>query len=446
MAAQKDATTMSQQHSKSGVTSPALRLSQEKPGSDQIESLDRESGNQLEPEGDPEEAKRIIRKVDYRLIPMLMAMYTLTFLDRVNIGNARLWNLERDLGMSGYDYNIVILGTLPIPITTSTPRYEISLLTDTNAVFYIPYIILEIPSNMLLSRIQPRYYLSGLMLGWGLTVTFAGFCTSFGGLLTARIFIGIFEAGMFPGCMFLIGCWYRRHQLLSRMAWFMVANDIAGSISGLLGAGLGSLDGTAGYSGWSWIFFIEGALTVLVAVLAFFFALPFPHDSTFLAPEEKAWLLARLDADGQQENSKHEHVTLKETLKTISDWKILFGGYFYMAVCITAYSISVFSPTILATFGWSSIKSNLLTTPIRIASAIVSVSMGVLSDKAKVRGPFCIGGYAVSIAGLLVVMLVDTGNIRYMGLYFAAIGIYICQPLVIAWAYVQILSFPFPTP
>ncbi|KEY72861.1 hypothetical protein S7711_04437 [Stachybotrys chartarum IBT 7711] len=365
---------------------------------------------------DPVEARRITRKIDYRLIPMLMAMYTLTFLDRVNIGNARLWNLEEDLGMSGYDYNIVVL------------------------VFYIPYIILEIPSNMLLSRVRPRYYLSGLMLGWGLTVTFAGFCTSFAGLLVARIFIGAFEAGMFPGCMYLIGSWYRRHQVLTRMAWFMVANDIAGSVSGLLGAGLGSLDGLAGYSGWSWIFFIEGAMTVTVAAVAYFCLIPFPHDSTFLEPEEKAWVLRRLDEDSQTEGSKHEHMTLKDSLQVLRKWKILFGGYFYLAVCITAYSISVFAPTILRTFGWSSLQSNLLSAPIRIASGIFSVTFGIISDKTKMRGPYCIGGYFVSIVGLFMVMLVQNSSVRYAGLYLTAIGIYICQPLVIAWAVNQVVG------
>jgi MFS family permease len=98
-------------------------------------------------------------------------------------------------------------------------------------------------------------------------VTFAGFCHNFAGLIVARIFIGIFEAGMFPGCLFLISSWYRRHELLSRMAWFMVANDIAGSISGLLGAGLGSLDGMGGYSGWSWIFWIEGLMVSIHSLL-----------------------------------------------------------------------------------------------------------------------------------------------------------------------------------
>ena len=136
-------------------------------------------------------------------------------------------------------------------------------------------------------------------------------------------------------------------QLLTRMAWFMVANDIAGSISGLLGAGLGSLQGLGGYSGWSWIFFIEGLMTVVVAAMAFFWVLPFPHESNFLPPEEKAWLMRKLAADGQQSSSKHEHMTFRGAMRALKDWRILVPGYLYLSVCITAYSISVFSPTIL---------------------------------------------------------------------------------------------------
>ncbi|SPO02522.1 related to nicotinamide mononucleotide permease [Cephalotrichum gorgonifer] len=364
---------------------------------------------------DPIEAKRVIRKIDLRLIPLLMFLYTLTFLDRVNIGNARLWNLERDLGMSGYDYNIVVL------------------------VFYIPYIILEIPSNIVLSRVQPRYWISFLTLGWGLSVTFAGFCKSFGGLLTARIFIGVFEAGMFPGCLFLIGSWYKRHELLTRMAWFMVSNDIAGSISGLLGAGLGSMDGTHGYSGWSWIFFIEGAVTCAAAALAFFFLPPFPDDATFLMPEEKEWVLRRLKTDNNQTGNDGK-MSAKGAIRSLGDWKILTAGVLYLAVCVTAYSLSVFQPTILKTFGWSSLKSNLLSTPPRIASGIVSVCVGIWSDKVKRRGIFCVSGFTISIVGNLLVMLLTNGNLRYMGLYFASIGIYICQPLVIAWCSNQVVG------
>ncbi|CAG9982866.1 unnamed protein product [Clonostachys byssicola] len=399
---------------KSSAQAESVRVSHEKQDVDHLEKSERASIQ--EEESDPVEAKKIIRKIDYRILPLLILLYTLTFLDRVNIGNARLWNMEKDLKMTGNQYNLVVM------------------------IFYVPYIILELPSNMILSRVQPRYYISFLVMGWGLSVTFAGFCKSFAGLMTARVFVGIFEAGMFPGCLFLIGSWYRRHQLFTRMAWFMVSNDIAGTISGLLGAGLGSLDGTGGYSGWSWIFFIEGAMTCAAGVLAFFFLQPFPHDATFLKPEEKAWLLRSLEIDSQRNGIKHEKMTAKGAFRALKDWKVITAGVLYLAVCVTAYSISVFTPTILQTFGWSSMKSNLLSAPIRIASGIVSVIMGWISDKLKRRGYFCVGGFSFSILGLFLVMLIRDGNVRYAGLYISAIGIYICQPLVIAWCTNQVVG------
>ncbi|KAF2452660.1 major facilitator superfamily domain-containing protein [Lineolata rhizophorae] len=373
-------------------------------------------GSVREDAEDPIEAKKVIRKIDIRLLPLLVFLYTLTFLDRVNIGNARLWGMEDDLGMTGYHYNIVVM------------------------VFYIPYVLLEIPSNMIINRIKPRYWISGLTMGWGLSVTFAGFSTSFGGLLTARIFIGIFEAGMFPGCLFLISSWYRRHEVLTRMALFMVSNDIAGSVSGLLGAGLGSMDGIKGYSGWSWIFFVEGGVTCAAAILAFFCVLPFPEESKFLSLDEKEWLLRRLKADDYR-NKEREKITLKGVFRALADWRIICTGVMYLAVCVTAYSITIFQPTILSGFGWDSLKSNLLTAPVRIVSGIVSVAMAFWSDKVKRRGIFCLSGYTISIMGSLIVMLHPNNNVRYMGLYFAAIGIYIVQPLCIAWGSNQVVGY-----
>jgi MFS family permease len=264
-------------------------------------------------------------------------------------------------------------------------------------------------------------------------VTLAGFSKNYASLVVCRIFIGIFEAGMFPGCLFLIGSWYRRHELLTRMAWFMVANDVAGTFSGLLGAGLGSMDGIAGYSGWSWIFFLEGGITCAAAVLAFLYIPPFPEDCTFLEPQEKEWLLQRLRNDGMRSGMHDDKMTLKGVLNALSDWKVLSAGSLYLAVCVTAYSLSVFMPSILKTFGWSDLKSNLLSAPVRVASGIVSVLVGMVSDKTKRRGIFCLVGFSISMMGNFIVMLVASGPIRYMGLYFAAIGIYICQPLVIAW-------------
>lgn len=258
-----------------------------------------------------------------------------------------------------------------------------------------------------------------------------GFAQSYAGLVAARILIGVFEAGMLPGCIYLLGAWYRRHELVTRVSWLFVSNDIAGTISGLLGAGLGSLDGKAGYSGWQWIFFIEGAMTCLVAVVSFLFLLPFPEQSTFLPAEEKEWLMKRLSADDRRRSG--EKIGVRGALKALSDWKVLCTGWLYLSVTVAAYAISIFQPTILSAFGWSDVKSNLLSAPVRIASGIFSVSVGIWSDKVGRRGPFCVSGFTVAIVGNLLVMLVTKSGVRYFGIYVAAIGTYICQPLVLAW-------------
>ncbi|KAM0278595.1 hypothetical protein ACHAQH_005069 [Verticillium albo-atrum] len=358
--------------------------------------------------------RKLTRKIDLRILPLFILLYTITFLDRVNIGNARLWHLEADLNMSGYDYNLAVL------------------------VFYIPYMLLEIPSNMLLNRLKPRYYIASLIFLWGLTITLSGFSTRFSHLVAARVLLGVFEAGMFPGCLFLLATWYPRHALLTRTALFLLANDIAGSVSGLLGAGLGSLDGVQGASGWRWIFWLEGGMTCAAAVLALLYVPDFPHMETFLTEEEKEVWLRRLEDDAQ--GAGHEPMTVRRVLCALRDWKVLSGGMLYLAVCVTAYSISVFMPTILRTFGWGALKSNLLSAPVRIVSGIVSVIVGVVSDRTKRRGVYCLGGFGVSIFGLILVMVLKEGGLRYMGLYFAAVGIYVCQPLVIAWTVNQVVG------
>lgn len=285
---------------------------------------------------------------------------------------------------------------------------------------------------MILTRVRPRWWIGGLVLGWGLCVTFVGFSKSFGGFVVVRVLLGFFEAGMFPACMYLINTWYSRYELATRLAWFMVANDIAGIASGLLGAGLGSLDGTGGYSGWSWIFFVEGAMTVTAAVASFFLILDFPEQSDFLPPAEKAWLLRKLAADSNTAEPETK-MTFKGVMHALSDWKVLIAGVLYLACCNTGYSVAVFQPTILSTFGWDSIKANLLSAPMRVLAGIGLVSVGIITDKLQIRGPFMIAGFILSIIGDFCVAFLYKSGLRYMGLWFAGIGVMAIQPTIIGW-------------
>lgn len=124
--------------------------------------------------------KKLLRKIDWHLIPILWLLFLCAFIDRINIGNARIQGLEKDLHMKGNDYNIALF------------------------MFFIPYILLEVPSNILLKRFRPSRFLSGIMFVWGIITICQGVTKSFAGLVVCRVIIGVFEAGFFPGAIYLI--------------------------------------------------------------------------------------------------------------------------------------------------------------------------------------------------------------------------------------------------
>ncbi len=134
-------------------------------------------------------------------------LYLLAFLDRVNIANARIFGLEKDLGLQGTDFNTAL------------------------AIFFVPYVILEVPSNILLKRFSPRIWLSLCSIAFGLITICQGLVYNFGGILITRFLLGLFESGMFPGCLYLLGMWYKRGESLVRFTLFFEANVLSCSVA-----------------------------------------------------------------------------------------------------------------------------------------------------------------------------------------------------------------------
>lgn len=268
----------------------------------------------------PEQRKRTMRKVDLRLTPMLAVMYLISHLDRSNIGNTRIEGIEADLGMNGVQWNIVL------------------------SLFFIPYILLEVPSNMLLRRFsRPSIYMGILITGWGVIVTLHGVVKNFGGLLTVRLILGIFEAGFFPGAVYLCTFWYMPNDLASRVSWFYCASSLSGAFSGLLAAGIAKMDGVGGYEGWRWIFILEGLVTVLLGVATFFFLVDTPRLSKWLEPDEVRFLeLQTFIKQGgrfQDESAENRLVwtDLKATLLNWRMWLITFVQFFQSAMTYGTY-------------------------------------------------------------------------------------------------------------
>ena len=170
---------------------------------------------------------KLVTKIDLHVIPFLCIMYLLAFLDRVNIANANVFGLSAELDL------------------VRDNRYNTALV-----IFFVPYILFEIPSNVLLKKMKPRIWLSLCMFAFGLVTMLQGFVQNYSGLLATRFFLGLFETGMFPGAFYLIGMWYRRDEAQKRYSFFFSSTTLAGAFGGLLASAIGKMDGMRGYRGW----------------------------------------------------------------------------------------------------------------------------------------------------------------------------------------------------
>ena len=163
-------------------------------------------------------------------------------------------------------------------------------------VFYVPYILVDVPSNWIVKHFKAGRYLPFLLICWGLVSTFLGFTKSFGGLVAARFFLGLCEGGLLGGMVVYLAMFYRRHQMLFRIGLFYCAAPLSGAFGGLLATGLAQIK-SGGYERWPFIFFVEGSITVVFGIFAFCFMPHTPGDAKFFTEEERVVALARMHID-----------------------------------------------------------------------------------------------------------------------------------------------------
>ncbi|CAH0057085.1 unnamed protein product [Clonostachys solani] len=362
--------------------------------------------------------KKILRKMDLRLIPMLALLYLLSFLDRGNIGNAKIEGLQEDLNMTGDQYNWCL------------------------TVFFFTYAFFEVPSNLMLKKLRPSRWLPLIMVAWGLVMTLMGIVRSYHGLLVARLFLGLTEAGLFPGVAYYLTMWYCRHEIQLRQAMFFSAASVAGAFSGLLAFGIAKMDGVGGLEGWRWIFILEGIVTVLVAFASFFLLYDFPETASFLTEEERQFVIYRLKYQGQTTTQSDEgtvQVAQAEDFQwryvwqAFRDWQIWLNLFVYWAIVCPLYGISLFLPSIINSLGYTSSTAQLLTIPIYITASILAVIVAWSSDRVGKRSPFIIGFLCMMAVGFIMCISSENPRVVYAGVFIATCAIYPAFPGNIAW-------------
>ncbi|KAH7161811.1 major facilitator superfamily transporter [Dactylonectria macrodidyma] len=351
--------------------------------------------------------KKLMRKVDWMLIPWLSLLYLLSFLDRTNIGNARLAGMEEDLGMSGRDYNLSL------------------------TIFFITYALFEPLTNTLLKRLTPRIFFTGIIITWGVIMTLMGLVKNFSGLLAARFFLGIAEAGLFPGVNYYLSCWYKGSEIGVRSALFFSAAAIAGSFGGLLAAAIAKMDGISGMPGWAWIFIIEGLATLAIGLGCWWMVFDWPETASFLSADDKVRIQRRILADKQAPTA--EDFDKRHIYSALRDWKTYGYMVIYMGCLIPLYAFSLFLPTILRGMNYTGTHAQLLSVPPYAVAAVCTVSIGFFADRTRWRGYCNIGVVLVGISGFVMLISSSNPKIQYAGTFLGAAGIYPTIANTLSW-------------
>jgi MFS family permease len=215
------------------------------------------------------------------------------------------------------------------------------------SLFFVPYILLEVPSNILLKRFErPSLYMGTLVTTWGVIMTMHGVVTNYAGLLALRILLGVFEAGFFPGAVFLCSQWYLPRDLAARISWFYCFSALSGAFSGMAAAGIAQMDGVGGYQGWRWIFLIEGMITVMLGIATFFILVDTPAlGHKWLQPHEIRFLeVQRFIKQGGrfQDESKEQNFIWRDLKASLLDWKLWLLTWVQFAQSAMAYGKSMF--------------------------------------------------------------------------------------------------------
>ncbi|KAL4067488.1 major facilitator superfamily domain-containing protein [Scleroderma yunnanense] len=343
----------------------------------------------------PEQARKLWRKIDLRLMPIMSLMYFFSFMDR---GNAKLEGMVTQLDLTGDRYNVALV----------TRNFSGS-----------------IPSRFI----------------WGLIMTLMGFVRTYQQLAAARFLLGLAEAGFYPGIAYYLTMWYPKYKLNYRFSLFLGMASVAGALSGLLAYGIGFMNDLGGLQGWSWIFaslillipcfcvnlmgqIIEGLATVVICCIGAIVFVDYPGTAKFLSAEERQYVeQERLrDVQDAEEGTIVHHLWM-----TITDWQVWALAIILLSFGIPGYGIAFFLP-----FGYSTPVSQLLTVPIYVAAAMSTLVVAHFSDKKKLRSPFIMVLQLMALVGYIIELSNASTGIKYFGLFLCAIGLS-ASPSVISW-------------
>ncbi|RSL43452.1 hypothetical protein BHE90_017136 [Fusarium euwallaceae] len=316
----------------------------------------------------PDEEKQVVKKIDFLVMPLLVAGFVVLQLNRGNIAYALTDGFFKDVGITQDQFNIG------------------------QQLISVGVIIVEMPSNMILYRLGPSIWITTQVLAWGLVSVFQAFQKGLAAYLATRLLLGISLGGFIPAGMYSLTMWYKKSETSTRFSIFFMGNSVARAASGLISYGILRMRGVGGLTGWKWLMILDGLLAVAVGI-AFALVLPASPSSPtslcrlrLLTEREATIAYKRIIFDDPTKDQKRRSVGLKDIWLTLKNWTI----YPHLLVAILgnapANALASYGPTIINSFGYGALEANALTSVGSWIQLLLNPVFGILADRTQRRG------------------------------------------------------------
>ena len=352
---------------------------------------------------------RTVARVTKRLVPFLILCYFVAYLDRVNVGFAAL-TMNKDLGLTAQAYGIGA------------------------GIFFLSYFLFEVPSNLFLERFGARKWIARIMFSWGLLSMMTAFIPQISAatgqstttvFYAIRVLLGVAEAGFFPGIIFYLTLWFPAAYRGRIIGYFMAAIPLSSVIGSPISGQLLNLHGWMGLAGWQWLFIIEAAPALLLAVVVFFYLTDRPADAKWLPLDQRAWLAQRLDEEHRQRVAV-QHFSVLEAL---GNTRVLLLSFVYFGAVAANYSLGFFLPQIVRDFGLSFGWTGVVAAIPYVAGTLGMVYWGRHSDRTGERREHTALAALVAGAGIVASTLVDDPTGKMIALSLAGFGVFAVLPV-----------------
>jgi ACS family tartrate transporter-like MFS transporter len=343
--------------------------------------------------------KRVLRKITLRIVPFVMLLYFIAFIDRVNIGFAAL-TMNKDLGFSPTVFGFGA------------------------GIFFLGYFLFEVPSNLVLDKVGARIWIARVMITWGLISGAMAFVQGPNSFYTLRFLLGAAEAGFFPGIILYLSYWFPARQRAAVTAIFMAAAPLSTVLGSPVSGALLEMHGLYGLSGWQWMFIVEAAPAIILGVVVLFYMTDRPEKAKWLSDDERNWLVTAMNAEAARKAGTASH----SVWRGLADLRVIALALVYFGTSAGLYTLGIWAPQIIKEFGLSSLHVGFLNALPGIVAVVAMVLWARRSDRTGERTWHVVGACMLASLGLVLAGFAGTVLAVLLTLTLVNVGVSAAKP------------------